>query len=448
MVGYEIPSRRMAMLLLAIFPCCLIVAGFQLQRRAHGEKLIILLPVLAVLAAIPAVVMALQIRSVAPPTMIETSVMHTSPGFTNIPNDGFATAYVPSPIELKPSSSEGAKIVVRPEADNADYRRMTWYGPAENSWTNLKQPAGLRTFSFASTQKVKSAWRAIATFDESGLTGQLQIDEEPAPTDLMLLGVNHENLALQIQQDGTFRGDSSDRLAAGQFYRTTYLSDEQRLRSDLMKSALHDSSSLLLSGFPEQASLLFWRNVEQSPLEFAGDAFQLQKSTMVVMPLELTAPAAGQRIVIPSALLPYQSINTATGGLSSVYSNVGRNWGPYEDAAEVLLEFRIPEVCLPFDTDSAEVTILIRAGSRTVTFESGARENLKSVSQLSSPLGSQTITIPTDMIRETCRNGRLFLQIRVSALEESMQASELSGEQDDSWRIEHVLLSLHGRRQP
>jgi hypothetical protein len=52
------------------------------------------------------------------------------------------------------------------------------------------------------------------------------------------------------------------------------------------------------------------------------------------------------------------------------------------------------------------------------------------------------------MIRETCRNGRLFLQIRVSALEESMQASELSGEQDDSWRIEHVLLSLHGRRQP
>jgi hypothetical protein len=29
-----------------------------------------------------------------------------------------------------------------------------------------------------------------------------------------------------------------------------------------------------------------------------------------------------------------------------------------------------------------------------------------------------------------------------------MKASELSGEQDDSWQIERVLLSLKGRRSP
>jgi hypothetical protein len=70
------------------------------------------------------------------------------------------------------------------------------------------------------------------------------------------------------------------------------------------------------------------------------------------------------------------------------------------------------------------------------------------VSLLQSPLGTQSITLPIDLIKSECRNGKVFVQFNISDLGDSMKASELSGEQDDSWQIERVLLSLKGRRSP
>jgi hypothetical protein len=66
---------------------------------------------------------------------------------------------------------------------------------------------------------------------------------------------------------------------------------------------------------------------------------------------------------------------------------------------------------------------------------------------MKSPLGTHSISLPVELIRESCLAGRLYLQISVSGLDASMKSESMTGEQDDSWQIQRVSLTLKGRRQ-
>ena len=448
LIGYEIPSKNLAMILLAIFPISLLVAGLFLQRRALGERLVVVVPALAILAALPAAAVGFRARSVAPATIIETSLIQSSPGFTELPADGFATVFVPAPRQLQASSRTSAKLDVVADATNADYRRLIWKGLQDVAWINLEQPAGLRTYPMKATRKLQSPWRALTTFDENGIRGTLPSGEDLNPVDAMLAGVNHENLALNLGDNGEFSAGVADSLVPGQFFRSALVQDEQKFRAALMRSVFFNPSSTTAESFPTTASLVYWSTVNNSALDFADTEIRRQRSILVVQPLELLPPEAGKPITIPSPLLQYRSVATIEGGVGSVFSNMNRQWLTQEVAATTLLEYQLPKVCLPFAVSSANLEIVIRAGSRIVTLDSGEREHLQQIAELRSPLGSQTISIPPEVVQQTCLSGKLYLQIRVNDLDAEMKAGDLSGEQDDTWQIERVLLTLKGHRQP
>jgi len=447
LIGYQIPSRRVAFWLLLILPVGLLVGGVALQKKSLGERLIYVVPALSLLAAAPAAWIGFQIRSVAPMTVIETAVIQSIPGMTQSPEAGFATAFLPSPAELKVSSDTGAVVDVLQDSTISDYRRLIWRSLSDVSWVNLKQPAGLRTYKTRAAVRRQQPLRAVATFDEQGLRGRLQTDG-PIPSVALLAGVNRENLAVSLNESGEFRCAAVDSLAMGQYFRTNLLSDEQLFQSNLMRNIFVIPAKDRAEAFPSVASLVYWDTSESEQLQFGDSAVRRQRSVLMVQPLELTPPDAGVPITIPPQLLTYRSGVTAEGGFSSIFNNMKREWLPYESAAETLLEFQIPPVCLPFDVESAELELLIRAGSREVKVLSGQFGNLQQVALLQSPLGTQSITLPIDLIKSGCRGGKVLVQFSVSDLDDSMKASELSGEQDDSWQIERVLLSLKGRRTP
>lgn len=447
LIGYKIPSRSVAFWLLILMPVGLLAVGVVLQRRSLGERLIYVVPAISLLAAAPAAWTGFQIRSVAPMTVIETAVIQSIPGMTESPEDGFATAFLPSPAELKVSSHTGAVVDVLQDSTISDYRRMVWRSSSDVSWVNLKQPAGLRTYKTRATTHHQKPMRALATFDEQGLRGKLQADG-PIPSVAVLAGVNRENLAVNLNESGEFRCAAGDSLAMGQFFRTSLLSDDELFQSNLLRHVFVIPAKDRAEAFPSAPSLVYWDTSESDDLQFEDSAVRRQRSMLMVQPLELTPPEAGAPFTIPPQLLTYRSTATAVGGFSSIFNNMKREWLPYESAAETLLEFQIPSVCLPFDVESAELEVLIRAGSREVKVLSGQFDNLQQVSLMQSPLGTQSIKLPIDLIKSGCRDGRIFVQFNVSDLDDSMKASELSGEQDDSWKIERVLLSLKGRRSP
>jgi hypothetical protein len=226
------------------------------------------------------------------------------------------------------------------------------------------------------------------------------------------------------------------------------LSDDQRYRAALLNSVFGNLTRAENSVFPAELSVVFWDESESEVLHLQGDDVRRQRKVLVVHPLEIQPPEAGKSFLIPPQLLSYRSVINSEGGTASCYANLKRQWLPQESASKALLEFQIPKACLPFAADSGELQLLIRAGSRFVTIRSGDRDNLQSIAELTSPLGMQKISIPGDLIQATGREGRVFLQIEVSELDSEMQSQDMTGEQDDSWRIERVLLSLKGQRKP
>lgn len=446
-IGYRIPSRSIAVLLLAIFPVSMLIVGLLLQKRASGEKLIVAVPVMAILAALPAAIAGIQVRNVAPATVIESVVISSSQGFTDLPADGFASIFVPSPRDLGLSSESGTRLDSLKDKTNSNYRRMTWQGPGNVSWGKFLQPAGLRTYSLNSLRQISKPYRVRATLDESGLTGILHARDDMMPGDPILAGMNRENLALDLDDSGLLRGTPENALLSGQYFRSALLSDDERYRTALLNSVFFATKEVREATFPPEPSVLFWDKADSEVLHFEGEDVRRQRAVLVVHPLELYPPAAGRSFLIPPQLLTYRSVVNDEGGVGGTYVNLRRIWQPQESASRTMLEFQIPEACRPFVPESGELKLLIRAGSRFVKIQSGDRRSMQTIAELKSPLGMQTIPIPGALIEKTCLQGQLFLQIGVSDLDSQMKADDMTGEQDDSWQIERVLLTLKGQRE-
>ena len=379
--------------------------------------------------------------------MIETVVVNSSQGFTDLPADGFASVFAPSPRDLGVSAENGTRLDALKDTTNSDYRRMTWEGPGNISWGKFLQPAGLRTYAVTSTRRIDKPWRVRATLNESGLTGMLPAQDGVIPGDPILAGMNRENLALDVDDAGQFLGSPDQELLSGQYFRSTLLSDDERYRSALLNSVFDPATEDQEGMFPSEPSVLFWDKSESELLHFSGDDVRRQRAVLVVHPLELYPPEVGKPFLIPPQLLTYKSVVNDDGGIGSSYVNLRRRWQPQESASKSMLQFQIPEACRPFVPDSGELKLLIRAGSRIVKITSGDRTNMQTITELKSPLGMQTISIPGELIEGTCLQGKLFLQIHVSDIDSEMKADDMSGEQDDSWQIERVLLTLKGKRK-
>ncbi len=447
LIGYRIPSRNVAVLLLAIFPVAMLVAGLLLQKRNSGERLIIAVPALAIIAALPAAMVGFQIRNVAPATVIESVVINSSQGFTDLPADGFASVFVPSPRDLGISAENGTRLDALKDNTNSDYRRMTWHGPGDVSWGKFLQPAGLRTYPLTSARRLGKPLRVQATLNESGLTGTLQAQEGMTPGDPILAGMNRENLALDLDDSGLLRGTPDNALLSGQYFRSSLLSDDERYRTVLLNSVFNSTQGLQGAPFPSEPSVLFWDKSDSEVLHFEGDDIRRQRAVLVVHPLDLYPPEAGKPFLIPPQLLTYRSVVNDDGGIGSSYVNLRRVWQPQESASKTMLEFQIPEACRPLVPESGELKLLIRAGSRFVKILSGDRSNMQMIAELTSPLGMQSVSIPGELIQSTCLQGQLFLQIQVSDIDSEMKSDDMTGEQDDSWQIERVLLTLKGQRK-
>ena len=316
MVGYEIPSQRTALLLLVIFPVVLIALGILLQRRAVGERLIWILPTLAIVTAAPAIAMGIHTRSVAPTTIIETIAIQSAPGASEVASEGFATIFVPGTTDLLVASQTGTVFDVRAEAANLDYRRLVWTGADTNAWKNLSQPAGSKTLPIHGVVRLESPLQAIATFDENGLQGKLLTAGLSNPHDPIFSGDSPDRMSLIMNSAGEFRGGVAEVLAPGQFLNASFISEEQRFRSALLESVF--SKKDRLDAFPAAPAVLFWAESKEPGLIIGNEGVRRMQSILVVHPLRMVPPEAGRTITIPPPLLPYRSVRTAKGGSSGV----------------------------------------------------------------------------------------------------------------------------------
>ena len=445
LVGYQIPTRTTAFLLLSVFPILLSVVGFFLLKKSAGERLVWVVPSLAIIAAVPALATGMKIRSVAPNTLIETRVMMAGTGATDVVADGFASVYLPNAMDLPVSSEIGAVLDAQSDSANQDYRRLVWEGAAENHWEKLNQPAGLKTYPLRAVRTSEMPYRITGTFDELGFRATLLAPGFEDASDFLMAGLTPDRLSLTRDSDGILRGTAENVLDAGQFWSSTLTTEEQRQRTRLMNSVFSNRDRT--DAFPSEQSVLFWEASDKSLLTFQSADLRVTQNTLMIQPIQWIPPEAGKPITVLSPFMTMRSIETATGGFGGLYNNPRREWVPIETSSDTLLEFLIPQVCRPFELDSIEINLNIRAGSRIVKVSSGEPGNLQPVAEFDSPLGNQKISVPVELAKAAAVAGRFYLQIDVSDVGGKSQTESEMGEQDDNYQVNRCLVILKGRRQ-
>ncbi|MEZ6039719.1 MAG: hypothetical protein R3C20_04385 [Planctomycetaceae bacterium] len=445
-IGYTIPSRWFAILLTLGFPTILLAAGLIVIKSHRGERLIWVTPLLAILMAIPAMQKGLQISGSAPPTSVQTQIINAVPGQIKLVSDGLATIYMPDSGNLAVTASRGSILAPPPGDIDRSYRRLIWNGKRTNEWKQLNRSVGLTTLQVRNTRLIPEPMDAVATFTEQGVEGRIQLAGLTNPRDALFAGTVSGIQSATVSEDGRFSITSRAFLAPGTFFESTLMTDEQRQHSSVYENIINPEGQA--EAFPEEPAILYWANAEPSGVKIGGDDMRQEEQLLVVQPIRLEQPEIGKTFMIPPGFLSYRAVQNDDGNLSSAFDSARRRWnleGSERDGI-VRLQFEIPKVCRPFALQDGQLHIRLRAGSRTVQFSAGEPGAFQEISVLKSPVGSFDIDFNDESIQKSIRSGVLYLEISVSSLNVQDSGEESIGEQDDSWSIEELSMTLQGQR--
>lgn len=443
-IGYEIPSRGFAILVLSVFTLLVGGLGYLASKRQRPALLLLGIPLLSVVAAGPGVIKGIASRSVAPPTFIESRVAVLGDGQSTFAADGAATIYQPSVGQTSVDLPTHTLLYPTSKGAAGMQQRYVWSDTGNSKWTNFSQPAGATTYQQRSFVSLPEPMSALAEFGADGVEITLANTDQLQPEDLILASLSPDKMALQPQGTGQYSAGPTDVLAPGEVSRETLLSESQIMHGRLMQTALHEIDRL--SRFPQVPSVLFWTHALPPTVQLVDMAPRTDSLCLVALPLRLQIPPADELITIPTTFMPYRAIQDIDGSVSAAYTNRSAKWLARETGGASLLQFEVPDVCQPFEFESAEVQFRVLAGSRTITLQSGSPDDFKLVETLESPVGNFTFAIPGHVLNAGPKDGSFLLRISVSEIDGADSSDFTSSERDDDWKIERVLVTVRGRR--
>lgn len=445
-IGYSIPSLRLPLLIAIGFPVLLVAIGAWLYRRGCPERLIWLTPLLAIIIAIPAVYSGIQQRSVAPATVVEYRTIRAIKGQTLLASDGTSVLYSPDGSPTTISSAPYSQRSPPVQKGRLEARRQMIAASGIGQWSDISFPAGLTPIPLKASTSFSKPLTAWLSFDKDGITGLIDPGPLKNPSDMILAGRSPDRMSLQIREDGTVQGGVDRILPQDTFTFGTLLSNQQIQREQTYRDIFNMKGRP--NAFPETATVLYWANHSREQLGVKDANTKFTGTTLVAQPVEWRPPALNETILIPAGAIEYKGVASANGKYSSTYSNQTREWVSREMATGFLLEFRIPDVCAPFEPDTIDCRIRIRAPARKVIFSSGKDPSeLTEFHSESSPVGTINIQIPAETVRDGLASGRFVVKFDISKLQlNGDEAGPSAGEQDDTWVINGVQVNITGRR--
>lgn len=444
-IGYSIPDRWFPAVVLGVFILVLAVVSFVLTRQHLQNRLLIAVPLCGVAATIPGLLTGLASRTTAPATMIQTQVIQAPSGQTALAADGVATVYQPKSETMDLVVSDHGTVADQVGKSRVGQRRLIWTDDDTCVWKNFQQPAGVTSYDDRSILRLPDPLNAIASFEGDDVVVRILNSEFLSPEDAIIAGPGPDRMEARLAKDGLFHANVADLLPPGEISNATLLSQEQ-LQRKVLYNALFTAENRMTPFSPE-LTILFWSGNVPSTVECSSDSLRTESSTLITLPLELQMPEIGQRITIPPALLPYASVVDENGAMGSAYGNRQRTWLRRKPGGTVVLKFQVPVACQPFHSEDASLELRLYAGSRTVKVEAGRVGEFQEIASLNSPVGSQTISLPSDVLNAAADTGGVYLRITVGQLElASANDEQATIEQDNFWKIDRVLLTMKGHR--
>ena len=411
-LGYRVPARSMAALILGLNCVVIVVSGIWLARREQLERIAWVVPAATALSAIVLVMIGSANTSSIPPTSSIFRLANVSSETNEIHADTLAAFYSPETVEL-PLEVDLSGVVAPDLQDlTGTVKRAVWDDDGRCRWEQVDVASGSIRFARAEESRLlESPLRARATFGPNGLDGRIiGVDQMGTPSDAILAAPPAPHSEVTINATGAFQAGPNDVLSPTEFLSGTMLSDEQQRRQDIYRKILKPRQS---NAYPQRPSLFVWGGSRSLGLT-TPELFQQSGATLYAVPLDIGRTPAKQPFLIPPTFIRITSAD-AKAGASAVYNPRTGRW--MKDATlptQSYFRFLLPREVLPCQVQRAEITLKIHAPSRTVELM-GVKDGAQvAVQTRESPSGVLTFTIDDPALLELDEAGGLRFGVTVS----------------------------------
>jgi hypothetical protein len=427
-IGYVVVSRGTAALVFAAFLLIALALVLVLRRSRRSELLGWMGPALALGAAGTFVLLGETSRRAVAPTVAVAQIVDADPGAPEAAVHGLLAVYRPDSGPATLGAGQGGLVELDMSGLEGQPRRLVLTDRGAWHWEHLDLPAGVRLGRFRYTAPTGAPLTAVARFGPKGIEGQLAAGPFRGLADALLNPADGRNLAVGVQEDGTFRAGSADVLPGGQFLRGTLLTDQQQRREALYREFLKPRGT----GAPEGRDLLLaWAEPIDIHFLLPPEA-RTVGAALLVVPLEFERPAPGERVTIPGPLVRCRRILRGAPARPTLLSRTG---------TDMDLRFQLPAAVQPFRVERARLAARIDAPSRLVTVTGQADGKPVDLYRADSPIDPIRVEITDERLLRLDEAGGVRVNFTVSDLPAGGKRS--TG--DDKWAIEYLELEVTGR---
>ncbi len=437
-IGYRVVSRGRVAVFLGTFCLGLTALGIFLLKRGSLEHLGWLGTSVVVVTSVSLLGVGRASRETVPKMVAVTQFAETSPHTDEVQVTGLFALYSPEKRSASMSAHTGG--IFWPNLMNQAGAVVRVISTDRDEWEirNLLLPAGQQFVPFSYTYHLDQPVTAVGTFGPDGLRGVVAAGPFQQAADAILALPATRNVAVQLGEGGQFSSGSEDTLAPGQFLTGSVLSDEQRRRREVYRLMFNAGENEL--PYPSRPTLLFWSHPPDLGFQLLEGAEQTG-SALVSVPLQLTRPEEGTRVVIPGPFVTYRSAGVKT---AATYDWRKRRWSdPSSESMDTTLQFQLPAELLPLRLESATLTLDIKAPSRQLQITGMTGGERVVLESRQSPLGRMNFEIDGEDVRVN-QAGELMLGINVGEAKDKDSSLLIDPSKAQFWQIDDVQLEVVG----
>ena len=365
-IGYEIPARRKAGLILGLNCAVLLGAGIFFGRRHKLEHLAWVVPSVTLVSALSLAALGSAHSGQVPASMAALQLVDISPATNEAHVSTLSGFYSPTNIEL-PLAGEGAQFI-RPDTHDlsGSVKRIVWDDYGRTRW--LSVPVASSTIRFVNSED-HLQWpeppRARGRFGPRGWEGVFIAEQSAgAPTDAVIVWPPAPHAAVSWGENGQVVSGSHDVLSTNEYLQGTLLTDDQQRRQVFYRSLLETGDD---QQYPHQPTLFYW----SQPLDLAGvraPTFTSAVSTLYATPLEFERTPSQSQFLVPASFIRVENVPGKL-GMSSVYSPRTGQWMVDPTLpSDSMFRGVLPGVVQPCEVTRVTLQLKIHAPSRVVAF--------------------------------------------------------------------------------
>ncbi len=363
-LGYHIPSRSVAALLLGLSWTVIAITGIWLARRKQLDLFAWVVPFGTIIPAFAFIAIGSAHTSSIPATSSVLRLANISGETNEIHANAMVAFYSPDTVEL-PLEVDVSGVVTPDLQDLTGVaKRAVWNDEGHGKWEQVTVSSGSVRFARAKESRVLAApIRAHATFGTSGLEGRVVgVDQLGTPEDAVIASPAAPRSAAKIQPAGAFHVGPDDVLSGGEFVGEALLSTSQQQRQAVYRDVFRASKD---SRYPQRTTLFVWGNANSLGLTIPA-LFQQSGATLFAIPVDLHRTAPGKPFMVPATFVRISNAAKRAGRSLLFNSTTGTWQADMRTKSESLFQFAMPREVLPCRINNAQIALKIHAPSRTI----------------------------------------------------------------------------------